>query len=461
MKKNIVIAFTIVLAIAAAGLWLLQQGKAPLLKVADRRNSTELLSGKYAVKDVPANSFGELNSQNLTTPTNNKSASADSGSRLSASENMPQSSPSSAPVGLGGGGSGDFKMMPYPGGEQYRFVYKGEALAGLEATQSVYKRIIPGQSHSLAERVISVLSFGLLDLTNFHNSALQSFVLNEDVEYGYNVNVDVSQGSVNIYQNWEKWPQPFNNCRDEKCFEQSRLKKEDMLSAQESINIADNFLVTYGISKEAYGQPQIREDWVQIYEKMPVADRVNFYYPETVQVVYPKLIDSKEVFDESGFSYGLTLQVDIRTKKVSSMYELTTQQYEKSEYVGETDAQRIQKIAEQGGFRNYVYNSPNTKIINLELGTPSKEMVNMWYAKDGKSGEPLYVPALVFPITNYDKSNYWRRNVIVPLIKEMLDSDNNGAPIPVDMMKGGTGFSQPGVSATEPAILPKSSTPQR
>ncbi len=445
MKRTIVSA-VVLLVVIAGGAWLLQKGVNPDSRNQDSLN--ELLSSKYAVTDVAANSFGELTTENL---------SSDRGSGIGGGNEVktPETTTSEAPadqkmIAPTGGDPSQIDYVPYPAPETYTFAYKGEPLENLAARESVYKRTKPRQPASLVERIVDTLSLGLVDLGKFRDAQVESFSLVEDREMGYSVNVLLTMGTVSIYQNWYTWPQPYANCRDEACWQQSRVTIDQIPSDEEAISIANAFLDEYGVSRAGYGRPVIQFDqWRLEYER--AIDKSMIYLPEQVQVTYPLVLDGKTVYDEGGNYYGLNVTVDARSRKVASAYEIGTRQFEKSSYDAETDSKRIIGVAERGGFRNYLYDDPNAKKVTLELGTPTRQMINMWYNTDpSKPGDPIYVPALVFPITNFDQSHYWRKNVIVPLVKEILDSDNQ---YPITIMGGG-GAAESAPAQSEPALPP-------
>lgn len=464
MNKTFVAAVLVLLILAAGGAWIAGQSNPSLLKIANKNGSdTELLSGKYAVTELSANSFGELTTANLASNGRSGNRTLESAGGDNAGTFAPNTSqPESKMIAPGEPypNTPSDTSLPFPGGEVYTFTYTGEALANLAQTESVYKRAKPVQSSSFIDRIIQTISLGLIDLTKFRDAELQSFTINENRDFGYSLNVSVDQGAVNIFQNWEKWPQPFVDCREEECFTQNRIKMEDLPSDEEAISIATNFLNEYSISTAGYGQPKVQNQWRAMYEN--ILEKANFYFPEQVQVVFPLMLNGQLVYDESGNLHGMSVIVDARTKRAISLNELTTKQFETSDYVGETDAKRIVGIAERGGFRNYPYTYPGAKEIKLELGTPTREMVNMWYSKDGKAGQPLYIPALIFPIKNSPKTNYWRQNVIVPLVKEVLDSDNQPPITIFDAIQGSatSGSSgAPETRSTDPLEVPERETP--
>lgn len=437
MNRVLAGALIVMVVVAGSGLWYIQQTNKPLFKT-NLGASEQLLSSKFAVKDATAESFGDLSKVSIIPAAQNASlktapmANGMGGANLGNSvESAPQ--PSDIPTD---------KMIapgePYPVATQYVFNYAGSALPQLPDMEGVLKRSKPIQPPGLVSRIVSFLSFGLVDLSKLTNASLDSVNFSEDKDFGYQASVDLTQGNVYFNKNWEKWPQNPNNCFEAACpmldSMPVRLKDTDLPSDQEAISIAEQFITDYGINKESYGSPVINDQWRVQYMNAPVTERATWYIPEEVQVIYPLLLDGKEIIDESGNVYGMSMYIDARTKKVSSVSDLVTKQFERSSYKGETDTEKIIKIAKNGGFRNASYNDPNAKKVQLDLGTPTIETVKMWYSPDNyKTNSELYVPALVFPIKNWKENNYWRQNIYVPLVQDILDSDNQPVPIPLDV----------------------------
>ncbi|HMQ02282.1 MAG TPA: hypothetical protein PKD79_04450, partial [Candidatus Doudnabacteria bacterium] len=351
----------------------------------------------------------------------------------------------SAPGSEPGSGGSDASILPYP--EGYRFVYEGAEISELAEVHNVLKRQKPVQTESVVSRIIRIFSFGLIDLTRFNNTRIQNFAFIEDKEYGLGVNVDLNYGNVNIYQNWEKWPQLGYGCEgllDEQVFMElerrgqaengsyeycgvlPRISEGDIPSDDEAIAIARQFVSDYGVSMEGYGEPRVYEyyPWRIAYEQ--ATNKTSFYFPENVQVLFPLVLEGQSVYDEGGHPTGMTVNIDVRTRLVNGMYGLETKQFQRSEYKGETDANRLLQIAERGGYRNGFWDG-GSNIATLRLDTPTIEMVRIWYSVDPMNqGEELLVPSLVFPIKNATENNYWRKTIIVPLVRDLLDNENQG-----------------------------------
>ena len=418
MNKILASALVIMVVVVAGGIWYIQGTNRPLFET-PQSTADQILSGKYAVTSLENESFGELDKVAISPSGRGGSAAQGGDMAMTGSGNNAATSESAKLIAPG---EPDRTSLPYPGGEVYTFKYEGDALTNLPQTQDVLKRQKPQQPSGLVSRIVSFLSFGLVDLSKFQDVRMQTISFTEDREMGYGLNVDLNMGMVNIYQNYERWPQPQYICERDYCGPQPRIKPEDIPADDEVIRIAAQFIADYGISKEGYGVPQVNNQWRVHYDL--AADKSSYYIPEQVNVVYPLQLEGKQVYDEGGYLNGLNISVDIRNKRVVNVYELTTKQFEKSQYVGETNSKRLVDVAERGGFRNYIYDYAGARKVQLRLDTPTVEMVKIWYSTDNyRTQNELYVPALVFPIKNAKQTNYWRQNVIVPLVKDILDSD--------------------------------------
>ena len=468
MNKILASALVVMVVLAAGGLWYIQnRTDQPLFQTSGSNDAGQLLSDEYAITGVAEESFGNLDKVSIV----NKSTDVGTGGGNKAAVTIPnmQGQPSDTEMV-----EDSTRIMP-PDDEyvptEYTFKYAGGELPSLANKQSVLKRILPKQSTTLIDRIVGLLSFGLIDLGRFNNVIIQNLSFVEDKPNGYYVNVDLTNGSVNLNLDWSRWTQMNdNNCLINVCPELAPLKESDIPPNNEVFAVTDKFLAEYGISTQAYGRPVVQDSqWRIMYDQLPAAEKAGFYIPEQVQVVYPLMLENQQVFDESGFVSGLTLTYDIRTKQVVSLYDLTTKKFEKSSYVGVTDQQKVLEVARLGGFRNYTYEStePNVRKVELQLGTPTVKWVKMWYMDPKQTsatypamGGDLYVPSLVFPIQDWEKQGYWRSSVIVPLVKDILESEYIPEPIPVPMPidpgigDGSSSSASGSAGATEPAVLP-------
>lgn len=416
--------------VAVAIFWYVAGGQ----QFTSSKNAVEVLSSNYTVDEVEANSFGSLGNL-ATADAGGRGSGGDSASPASTSEvavSAPNAASGSA-GGYGGGGSDSKLIAPYPE-TNYTFKYKGSHLPGLEAQQSVFKRNKEGLGNP-ADSILGSIRVGLLNIQKLISPVVENLSISETRDRGYTANINFIEGSVSLYENWRTWRLPERECRDEACYNRYRMTPADMPSDEVIIATANQFLAEYSVNTSNYGQPIVQNYWLQEYER--AADKSTIYIPDTVNVIYPYIVDGKAVFDEGGYPGGLNVSVNVRHNIVSSVYEITTQQYSKSNYLGFTDEEAIIDLAEKGGFRNYYSIYPagsNVKKVVVELGTPSVGMMRLWqYNELFGTSEDLYVPSLIFPVTNKAESGYYRDNIIVPLVKEIIDSNEQPQPIPLDL----------------------------
>ncbi len=377
------------------------------------------------------------------------SGSAEKGSGISSPEATSFSRPQSG-GGMGGlgGGGGAGSVMPAPAtdiavgsgkmiapGEyqQYVFEYKGETLILDKDKMDVMRRlkntaIVSGEMSS----ILANAGFGTMNWNKLSGMKLQNVSMTENKQGGMSVYVGVEEGSISINKNYD-----YARCMSIECGVRP-LSESDMPKDERVIEAADQFLSEYGIDKKNYGKPEVQNEWRMYLNAASAETRPSFYFPETISVTYPQLVNGKEVYDESGNKNGLVVNVDIREMKGAGLWNLFSQKHESSAYDVETDTARLIKLAEQGGFRRGYYyadsNQVEVKKNVIELGTPSIGLVKMWIYNE-KGGQELVVPAYIFPVTNKPEGAYfYQKNVVVPLVKEILDQEQN-QPVPI-MMKG-------------------------
>ena len=342
---------------------------------------------------------------------------------------------SASPAGMGGF-DGNIGIMPdfeYP---NFSYVYEGDDLTefvvGLDKVD-VYKRAKSEYSNPSFLNFITNLGSDLIDLKKFNNSntKVSYFSINEEKEFGYVLSFDSNSGGVSIYQNWQYWPQPANDCRDEACFARYRFNYSDLISNEEAILIAENFLNDFGIDQSAYGKAVVNYNFHEIYQAS--ADKTSLYVPEETTIIFPILIEGKEVKDQGGQAYGLYVNINSRHKKVSGLNNLLPNRYEVSAYEAFNDAEEIKKIAEQGGL-NFYKDPYATKEIQVYLGTPSLILSQQFqYGENYEYNRELFVPALSFPVLRLSEETqfFYKKNVVIPLIKDLINQNNRGGGIEI------------------------------
>lgn len=405
----------------------------------DNKKGDIALSSKVSIAAVGENAFGAL--ADLSAGSSNATRSSD-GSFVATNENAAAAqdkvvAPAVVPV-QGGGSSGSSTGaadMIYPYEPiYYVYVYKGETFAQNETKMNVLKRTA-GVSNVAASALASVLDFNLFDLGKLDNAKVANMSFSENKEFGYRTDIDLNRGSASIYKNYERWPNNYYAaCKGDVCSSSTPaapLTQEELPGDEEIINAANSFLNDYKVDFSAYGTPEVSKSFLNY-----TAEGQQLYVPEEISVVYPLIVDSKSVYESYGEINGLNVVYDIRNKKVSSMYNLMTHDYQASAYEAETDVVKILEAAKNvDGVMPMRDDGKELtfKTVEVELGTPTLSLENMWRYEENQSSEYL-VPCLVFPIKNSaEMAAYGRKRVIIPLIKDFINQNNGG---PVMLMKG-------------------------
>jgi hypothetical protein len=288
-------------------------------------------------------------------------------------------------------------------------------------------KVVPPGVTATAEAAatLSRLGLGAADLTKLQSAKVQSFSLSEDREMGYAVWVDVASGFVSFSQN-QRWPITYPEWDAATGQVKDPIRKEEIPADEDSIRIADAFLSEYGIDRRRYGTPFVRDFWRIQYEL--AADKSQVYLPDAVSVVYPEIVDGKELREMNGDPTGMEVSINVRLKRVTGAYNISVRDFAVSSYEGETDAARILDIASKGGpFAWYPDRGEYTK-VEVKIGTPT-----IGYVRSFQEGGELFVPALLFPIQDPPPELVWQKYVVTPLPKGMLAppmwADGPGKPI--------------------------------
>lgn len=414
-----------ILIVVAGGF--LYQKDSPLHKNSSKNSDF----GTLKVIPADANAFGSLASANVTSP------------------EMSGTFSTSAPVskgvafGMGGGGTSAVSdKMIAPGfpiqANLYTYKYVGEDFELPDANLDVLRRVKGTLQNNNAGDALKSYDFGSINLNSFDNTNLDNFSVTQNSEFGYVINVSFVEDSISIYQNWQKWVSPA--CIQTGC-SQPPLQIGDLPEDSVILDIAKNFVQDHAINTSTYGEPFVMNNFRVIYYASAPTIQKDMYIPDQVQVMYPLVINDKSVYDASGNKTGLSLSVDVRNKKVSGLWQLTSHTYQSSAYPAETDVTKIKSLAEKGGMYGgaYYYDSgqKNARVTTLELEKPTIEWMVYWMPDPSNNNQnEVYVPALVFPIKDAPADLY-QKNVIVPLIKDVLDANSSPTkPMPYEGAAG-------------------------
>jgi hypothetical protein len=330
----------------------------------------------------------------------------------------------------------------------YRYVYKGDPLELKDDKLNVLKRDKKTIEGASVMNMISKLNLDLIGLDGFKDTKMQMITFMEDREFGYGVSINFQEGMIEIFENWYKWPQSgavFAKCAgDERCVENLNLKPSDLPSDESMIAMADDFLKEHNVNMSNYGKPEINKYWEQA---LAVDPNATMYIPESVAVIYPLVIDGKPVVEMGGQKAGVSVNINIRHNKVSSVYGLRAENYLSSSYDAETDSAKILASAEKGGWNQMFYTDVTAKTVDVSLGTPTIAYMKIFhYVSDQTDSEEILAPVYVFPITEKPDQYFYQDYVIVPLVKGLEDLN---APYPVPMMEKGTASSDSVTSSSK------------
>lgn len=363
---------------------------------------------------------------------------ADNAFGIFSSENITKSGSASGKGGGGGIGGGGAVSSESASGKNvaapsimpvdfinYKYVYKGGAIPAIGSKAYVYSRSKDQSMIQDFSQLLQGVNSPLLNLDKLQNIQASSISFSEDREFGYEVNILPKEGTVYIYANWLKWPNPYAGCDDAVCSENLNLKAGDMPSDEELVGIANSFMGEYGISREGYGEAEVVKTYLDVYASK---DQTNVFIPDIISVVYPLKVGGVKAYDLSGEKDGIFVDINIRYKKVSAVRNLYAGSFESSGYDAETDAEKIKSIAEKGGlYADYAYNDAGARTVFVELGTPSIEFIKTWkYDADKQAGREYFVPSYVFPILNKPEGYFYKKFVIVPAIKGFMDDNLRG-----------------------------------
>lgn len=303
--------------------------------------------------------------------------------------------------------------MPAQDFPYYTYSYTG-SLPAFSGNLTVYKKNPAPFAPSETQAFLQGLSLEGLNLQSFENTSITSLSFAEAKDYGYIVNIDFAAGSIGFYQNWMKWPQP--KCGPNGCEQSVALTEKDVPSDEEFVRIGDTFLTQYGIDRSLYGAPKVDGSWRIMYA-LARSTNLESTIPDQYTLTYPLTLEWKKIYEEYGWYKGISLSIDIRTKRVTSLSGIEKQNITSSIYTTQTDEANILKMIPFGG-RYESKANPDQKVVNLTLGEPTIEYVHIYGEwKDNKADE-YYVPAYVFPVINKPEGSYIQDNVILPLVQD-------------------------------------------
>lgn len=343
----------------------------------------------------------------------------------------------------------------------YHFTLQGE-LPELSDTIEVLKRESGLDAAKQYAGVFQKIQLGMFDLGKLKNAQVQNFSLAEDREEGYMVNVDAIGGTISISQNYTKW-QPMQteaSCVRGGCTtDPNQLSYNQVPADDQLIDIANNFLESYGIDMSSYGEGKVDNRWRISYAA--AEDKNSFYISNAQSVVYQFMINGKPVYEEYGEPMGIRVTVDAKKMKVMSVDGIITKTFSASSYAGETNRDRLKKIIEKGRMAEY---AEPTKTVEAELENSSLGYMRRWqYDNTTGNSSEIFVPAIVVHVKDFEKlqeEGLWQNTIVIPLASEMLSELENQEPVQIMPYGALLKDSTPPVEVinpvpmSEPAIMP-------
>lgn len=314
----------------------------------------------------------------------------------------------------------DMRILPVePIGipEIYRYNFSWALNIHIPETLPIYKKSkVADLWKNFVEKFWN-FSFNGLDISRFSDLSAGNISLNQEKKYGYSINIDFSNGYLNIYKNWDKWPQ--------KNYDEN--KQIDLLSDDELLQIANNFMKEYKIDVSQYWTAQIDTNYDSILREFSTSKKAPSYIPENTYILYPSLLDGKEIIEESGEKSWVKVEIDIQEKKVSSVLWLKIEQYAKSDYKIENNTDNILHIANAWWrFWLEIEKVENAQYIDIKLKNPKLQYVHIYHYTQNNWQEEFLIPAIVFEIENNDENNFMSKIISVPLLKDFYSYDENG-----------------------------------
>jgi hypothetical protein len=359
------------------------------------------------------NAFGPLNSLQQS------GAPMPPGAEAFVSSMRIEPSTGSATASVGGdtmidGGGADMKMiMPW---FQFEYNYVGEEF-DLPTTLPVYRRTIGTMAASRAASAVRSVNNGIISLPS--GLVAEQVSIRSTGNNGYSYQLDFTNEQVSLYEQGTEYIYNWNS--------RNRLSEEQLKQ------IATDFIVTQGISLDAYGSPVVDMQYLRYTEN---ASEI----PQFMTVIFPLMTPSGEIiYTQSGeVPAGIGITIDQARSTVTSAWNIKRAIFESSVYELTRDITRVLAIATQGGSLSTPWYSEDAERIVLALGTPTVVYTEYYrYNEETQKNEELYIPSLRFPVVSESRTAvyYSPLYITVPLVAELLIEPiyDIGVPMPRPM----------------------------
>lgn len=285
------------------------------------------------------------------------------------------------------------------------------------------KKVKPTTSNTSLLTFIKNINLGWFNSQKIDNANLSNFSLKETKDYWLEYQINLEESKISIGKNIPKWSQ--TNYKDIEQTKNSRIKITDFPTDWELLAIAKEVISKYNIDLTNYWSPIVNNDWKADYLKSD--DRDNYYLPDTIQVIYPLLLNGKNVYEDYGAIKGLKINYDVKTLNLAEVNWIEWMKFEASNYPIENNRANIDKLISKwwrNGYPQYQAENSTIKNVIIHLSVPRLVYININDYKDWTNVE-YFVPAYIFESIEKPKAwEYFQEKVVIPLIKDFFNSTN-------------------------------------
>lgn len=295
-------------------------------------------------------------------------------------------------------------------------------------SRAVLKRDATSASAALTQ-TLRGSSFAGLSLSAFSDLEIDTLTASEQRDGGYTINIEPRTGTVSLFRNFGFGgePVPLKGYAEERAAllapDDPGLTVADLPSDETLIGAANGFLDRYGIDRAAYGAPVVRKDWLAYTTgaaREGIAEDTALPVASEVAVVYPLVVQDAPVYDESGLTYGMNVNVAVPDLTVSGIWNLAPLSFQASDYDLVSDEAAVRAAVERGGLYGSGSVEGATRTVTVTLGAPTDGyLASRWQIGDGSS--EYLIPTLFFPVVSVsDDTVYVPTTIIVPLVPDIL-----------------------------------------
>ncbi len=308
---------------------------------------------------------------------------------------------------------------------QYAFT---GSLPPLTEKLNIYRKKIQFHESFQTEDFLNGLNLKGIKLSSLQDANISNLTITESWAYGYIVTIDSTLGSISFNPNYDTWP-PYPKCNGDWCDAPTPITQEQIPSPTKLQSIADTFLDTYGIDRTLYGVPSIDTSW----DPESGVEWGGENLPEVLTVIYPLLLEWKEIFEEYGSVRGLSLTYDLRSGKITNLSGLERLSLESSKYSPIQDEMTLKNLISNHGDLAPPPISPELRWSDIShtstgisqpqaisLSSPMIAFVHLTRMNQQGAYEEYFVPAYVFSIPTIPGNPTHPKKIIIPVIKEFI-----------------------------------------